>query len=515
MNGIKAFQQGFLATGGRDVGKYGDWESRQLRYAVYWAYLENNSYNNFLHAWATKYKSDFGLYKHTRNIYNPTYRLCEFYRTHLMGGALDPEAGDGKEVPSALPIVTDNEALRASIAALWLNSNWQTHKSVYSLWGANKGDVGLRVVDDVKRKKVYLRTVDPATVKALSMDEFGNVKGYEIEEVRDDPRPRKADTGTVRYGETATREGDNVVYRTTLDDKPYAWGDEAVEEWSEPYGFVPLVMCQHNNVGLDWGWSEIHPNLSKFREVDDIASKLDDQIRKMVDAAWLFSGMTDPAKNRGAQATVGGAQQSAVNPQPSREELPVFYASDPNAKAMALVAPLDIAATVMQIDALLKELEREYPELQMDIWTAGGDTSGKALRLARQRVSNKVLERRPNYDNALVRAQQMAVAIGGYQGYEGFQGFNLDSYTKGDLDHTIGERPVFQVDKLDKLEEDAAFWSAAKTASGAGVPLPVWLKSQGWTEQQVGDITGSEEYQQKQEMVKNAAMGGFAARKAG
>jgi len=38
--------------------------------------------------------------------------------------------------------------------------------------------------------------------------------------------------------------------------------------------------------------------MSKFREVDDIASKLDDQIRKMVDAPWLFIGMTKPVKTR-------------------------------------------------------------------------------------------------------------------------------------------------------------------------------------------------------------------------
>jgi hypothetical protein len=67
--------------------------------------------------------------------------------------------------------------------------------------------------------------------------------------------------------------------------------------------------------------------------------------------------------------------------------------------------------------------------------------------------------RRAGYDSALMRAHQMAVAIGGMRGYVGYQGFSLDSYRAGALEHSIGDRPVFAIDPLDRIEEDTAFWT--------------------------------------------------------
>jgi hypothetical protein len=283
-----------------------------------------------------------------------------------------------------------------------------------------------------------------------------------------------------------------VVYQTLLNDQPYAWDGE-VAEWKVPYGFVPLITTQHNNVGLSWGWSELYPCLSKIREVDDIASKLSDQVRKMVDSPWLFSGLDKPKE----QPTARGNAAGPSNPEPGREEIPAIYAKDPNAKATALVAPLDIAATVTHLTSMLQELEREYPELQMDIWTASGESSGRALRTARQRTTTKVTARRAGYDNGLVRAQQMAVAIGGMRGYPGYEGFDLSSYSAGALEHAIGERPVFDPDPLDKIEESKAFWEAAKAAVDAGDTLEVYLEDAGWAKDKINRITNSPEHQAK------------------
>ena len=66
--------------------------------------------------------------------------------------------------------------------------------------------------------------------------------------------------------------------------------------------------------------------------------------------------------------------------------------------------------------------------------------SGKALTIVYQDVIDKVMEARGNYDAALVRAQQMALSIGGLRGY--FEGFRLESYEAGDEEHRIGDRPV-------------------------------------------------------------------------
>jgi hypothetical protein len=441
MSGFQAFYEAFMSADVSDPDDWSDYEARLVRYQILWAFYENTAYRD-IHAWSKQYRQSYGMYKYSRNIYNPAYRIGSFWQSYLWGGSLDLEAGDGSEVPSALPIVTNNEALRPAIGQIWLNSKWASRKSIVTLWGAVMGDVGMRVVDDPERKKVYLSIIHPATIEEIAQDDFGNVKGYSISEMRHDDE----EDVDYDYRETASREGQNVIYTTFRDEKPYGFNGMPAQ-WSEAYGFVPMVMVKHNDIGMDWGWSELFPALSKVREADDLASKVSDQVRKLVDAPWLMAGVKAP----GGEVKTTTSASTADRPEPGREQVPMIYAPE-GATATPLVAPLDLAAAEQHIKAILEEIERDFPELQADIWTASGDASGRALRVARQKVEGKVRERRASYDDALVRAQQMAIAIGGLRNYAGFSGFGLESYQRGDLDHTIDpNRPVFAADPLDEL----------------------------------------------------------------
>jgi hypothetical protein len=499
MTGIRAFREAFLSADlVFDETDFGDFEARKLRYTLYWSYYENSAYRSLVHKWSHAYKVQYGLYKHIRSIYNPAYRLGEFWKTYLWSGKLDALAGDGQGIPSALPILTDHEQLRPAIAALWRNSNWQIRKDTCTLWGSILGDVAIKVVDDPIREKVYLKVVHPGVIKQVDLDPFGNVKGYTIETPR--PDPRNLDREVV-YREVAFRDGDNVVYQTFLNNDLYPWdGEEA--EWAEPYGFIPMVVIKHNDVGLEWGWSEFHSAHPKFREVDDIASKLSDQIRKMVDSAWLMSGVNKPAREK---AKAESTDATISNPEPGREEIPVFY-GPLGASATPLIAPLDISATTNYLASLLKILEQDYPELSSDIHNVQGDISGRALRINQMPVENKVKERRPNYDDALVRIHQMAVAIGGFRGYVGFDGFDLDSYGAGMLDHQIADRPVFSKDPLDDLETEEKFWTVTKAALDNGIPITFHLEEHGWTPERIAKVTSSPEFLARQAGLRQLAM---------
>lgn len=445
MAAYRAFREPALVSDPAiESGEFGEFESRRLRYAINWSFYENDAYRK-VHGWSTRYKTEYGLYKHIRNIYNPVYRDAEFWKAHLWGGSLDPQAGDGVEVPSALPILTDNDAIRPAISQLWRWSNWQTNKDVTVLYGAVLGDAAIAVVDDALRGKVYLKFLHPGKLSSIEMDSFNNVKAYTVQEERLDPTGK---TRRVVYREDAFRDGDDVVYQTYLNDVPYDWEGKG-SEWVEPYGFIPLVLIQHNNVGLDWGWAEMHSLRSRVHEVDDLASKVSDYIRKAVDAPIMFAGINPPSD----VPTVAGRDVTTARPAPGREEVPAFY-GPLGATATPIVPDLDISRAVGHIDNILREIERSHPELQDDIWNAGGETSGRALRIARQRVESRVIARRANYDDPLIRAQQMAMAIGGHRGY--FEGFSLDSYAAGLLAHSIGQRPVFAIDALDKLELEEA-----------------------------------------------------------
>ena len=469
---FRAFRAEMMSSPSQDVGEFTDFESRRLRYSILWSFFENTAYDN-LHDWAVTYKTRYGLYRYIRDLYSPAQRIASFARDHIWGGSLDPEAGDD----GCLPILTDNEALRLPLATLWTWSNWGIVKDIMTLQGAVMGDAIIRIVDDIDTGKVYLEQIHPGTIAELDKDRFGNIKGYCIQERRLHPTTGKV----VDYKETCERgPGEEVVFRTYLGKVLYPWnGDTA--EWGEPYGFVPMVHIQHNNVGLGWGQSEFHAAYSKINEANDQGSMLSDQIRKSINPKWFFAGVK--AGTTGQQVT--STTPTASHPQPGREETDALYATDPQAKAQPLVAPLDIPGALANITKIIEAIEAEYPELKFDELRTRGELSGVALRVARQPIETKVAQRRANYDNALVRAHQMAVAIGGFRGFPGFDGFGLDSFARGELNHSIGPRSVFNIDPIDKIEESKIFWEAAGLATKAGAELTAFMEDEGWDKDRI------------------------------
>jgi len=491
--GIAAFREGYLTSSVVDTDDWSDLDARRLRYQVLWAWYEQTAYRD-VHNWATAYRKDYSLYEYIRPVYNPAWRLGEFWKAHLFGGLLDPEAGE----EGAIPVATDNEVLRPAIAELWKWSRWQVRKDVLAVRGTVLGDVALQVVDDVARGRVYLDLLHPGLLESVDKDPFGNVKGYVIAETRPDPRQK---VRSVEYREDVTRSGDLVIYETFLNGEPYAWPEnmdrsgEPVSRWSEPYGFVPLVVVQHNDVGLEWGWSELHPVRAKVHEADDIASMISDQVRRTVKPEWKVMGARAPVET---SRTSPGATADSDRPMPGREEMVLHYFGR-DVKVEPMIANLDLASAILHLDKVLAEIERDVLELSQDIHTASGSASGRALRTARQPVVSKVLQRRSNYDAAVVAAQQMAIAIGGWRGYEEYSGFNLDSYTAGDLDHSIADRSVFEEDPLDKTEIDIAFWQAGEQAVKAGIPLEAYLREAGWDSERIAALEIGETNPQREE----------------
>jgi len=516
MAALTAFREPHIVTDLFDERDFSSFDARRLRYAILWSFYENTAFRG-AQKWAAKYKVDHGLYKYIRNVYNPAYRLAEFWVSHVYGGVLDPAASDGDGTPSAIPILYEagGETLQAAIARLWQWSRWQAKKDNWVRNGAVKGDVGLRVVDDTERERVYLEIVKPEIIKSVTLDPFGNVKAYTLEWQDDHPANP---TRRATFTEECTRESvggtnsDFVQYRTYLDGAPYPWSGaqdddgSATAEWAIPYGFVPLVMTQHLDVGLEWGWSELHAGRSRIHEIDNLGSALDDQIMKSVNAPWLIAGQKKP--NKADQRAASNTDPSTDRPEPGKDELQTFWIENPQAKAQALVAPLDLEQTSAAIQDILQDLEKQYPELRLEraLEQANFDLSGRALRILRQDAEAKVKTRRAGYEDALVRGQQMAVAIGGFREYEGFQGFDLNSYAAGKLAHSIKDRPAFPQDPLDKLEIHTAVLTAAARAKDLSIPPPLWLQTfasaQGYDLEFIQQYQASEEYKARLDMFR-------------
>jgi outer membrane murein-binding lipoprotein Lpp len=177
-----------------------------------------------------------------------------------------------------------------------------------------------------------------------------------------------------------------------------------------------------------------------------------------------------------------------------------FLGAPADARVYDLTYDLKIDQVVGLIAAINAEIERDYPELQMDIW-ASGDTSGRALKVARQRVESKVQERRPGYDATLTAAQRIAMAIGGIRGYPGYEGLAADPREYGTvLDHTISHRPVFAPDPMDDIEEATAFWGMAGTATATGYPLEMLLEDEGYPPARIAKFVELRDEKQAKDM---------------
>ncbi len=216
---VKAFKESFLISDSFVESEFENIDNRRTRYALLWAFYENTAYRE-IHKWAQKFKSDMGLYKYVRNIYNPANRLGIFWQTHLYGGSLDLEVGGNLD--SALPVDEigdgDLKKIKSGLAQVWKWSNWAAKKDLYTLYGTVLGDVGIKIVDDTEKKRVYFEVVHPGAIKEIDRDRYGFIKAYHLEE------PRIDEVGTVVvYEEIVTKEGDNINVKTLKNSKPFVW----------------------------------------------------------------------------------------------------------------------------------------------------------------------------------------------------------------------------------------------------------------------------------------------------
>jgi hypothetical protein len=422
-----------------------DAQGRMMRYAMNAAYYNNTVYRN-INRLAPTLRQQYALYKHIRGVYNPVARLVDLYVANVYGGTIDYEMMS----KGAIPLFSDgNDTLLEAIQTGWRWSNWQTQKSLFVRNGAQFGDAAIWIQDDLRRSKARMEVVHPAKIKGAEFDDSGNVKKVEFEYRMSLPDVDKG--REFAYGMIVDKEW----FVTLKDGNPYPFMEnsagEMVPEWKNEYGFVPLVIVQHKDVGQAWGASAFHSSIHKINEINDAASMLNDNIRKSVNVVWYYRGVS-----KSSDITVPGQTDDATRSTDatSRKDVsPALYNPDKDApEPFPMVFPVDIADANANILQMMSELENDLPELALHrLRQIGGNLSGVSIRNLYTDARSRFTEARGNYDDGLVRANQMMVAIGGYRGYNGFAGLGLDSYERGDLDHFIKDRPIFE-DALTKQE---------------------------------------------------------------
>lgn len=453
------------------------YRTRLLRYRTLEHYVDNTVFTTLerqrgVHMSGT----NDGLYKSTRPIYNPAGRQVNIYPALVYGGQLDTANLDG----GAIPIQTDNEAVRDAIRQLWAWSNWQQGKSVYVRTGAGKGDAFLKAVSQPSSGKVWIENLKPEYVKELELDERGNVKSIVICYDRYDATHNR----WHEYEEYI----DQDRFLTYRDRQLYAWYEDAngnpVAEWDNEYGFVPVTHAKHRDVGRQFGVCVFQQAIGKIDELNSLASATHDQLRKSVNAVWAILGASKPEND------------PAMNDK--KDVVPwVYFPEGTDAKPM--VANLDFASALEVMQAQIDEIEADMPELRLHNLTDVGQMSGVAIETLMMPAVGLITESMGNYDSALVRAQEMAITIGGHHGFAGFESFNLNSYAAGDLQHSIKARSVIR-DRIGRSEKIAAL-----TSAGSNPLARLILKELDYSDDEINEALGTQQEAQQNQLAQALA----------
>lgn len=458
-----------------------NFDARRFRYRLYWGLYEQNLFAKLLDI-ADEVREKYDLDASIRSLYAPAHRIGEFWATHLYTGSVDKEAGDGKADgrASALPIDTENDALRAALSVLWRDSRVEQELEIWGRYGAVLGDAPVKVADDPWRRRVYLQAIHPGTIRDYYTDPAGNCRGYVIQ--RQVPDPEWNDwqhpAPPVTFTEVCYRRGDAVIFETYREGDEYDWrvyepGQPRVGwRWSMGYGFVPLVIAQHRNLGFAWGASEYHFSTAKLIELDRLASKLCDQVYRTVRAPWWFED--GAVEDTDIEARTPGDDRT--------DDTPILAGPG---KPHSLVAPLSLGDTLRIAIELREQIEAEHPELIAD--AVGANASGEARKVAREKAEANVIRRRGGYDAAWVAAQKMAISVGALGKYPGYERFDENSYARGDLDHCIDERPVFAMDEGTRLKDEEQRGKTLKVFLDCGLPLELSMKRAGFCGEEIDE----------------------------
>jgi hypothetical protein len=217
-----------------------------------------------------------------------------------------------------------------------------------------------------------------------------------------------------------------------------------------------------------------HNVLPKIDDVSDLASALNDYLRRAMNPRWAAIGVDEPKKDANGE--------SKVNTKVSkRDDESIIYVPKPDGKFQSLVHPVDVAAALANIEAQMKEIKEDLPQLALADIRASGNLTAPGVEAGYSEAIDLITESNGNLDDCLIRAVQMGVSIGALRRYKGFTAFDIGSYDRGDLAFYIKEREVIE-DKLSALEKQQA-WQAS------GAPAQKLWELLGATEDEIQEWT--------------------------
>ena len=265
---------------------------------------------------------------------------------------------------------------------LFKASRWDTEGVLFIHYGAQYGVVGLKTSFRQDEPEVRVKPVDPLDfMLILGPNDVVLMSIYTT--------TRMVGEDEVEFAEVITPE----LVRTFLDGKP--WASDDVPEWPNLLEEVPYIEVRHMETGAKLGESTYQKAMPLLDEVNKHATELSKIIEDSSEPQWAVIGAEPSDLEHGADN--------------------VWFIPE-GGDVKILLPQIDIDGILAFINEIKDGVKEALPELSFDELRAKEQIAAKTIGLQLIELILKIQRVRPNYDEGLRRALQMAGRAGAIVG---------------------------------------------------------------------------------------------------
>jgi hypothetical protein len=376
------------------------WQDRQYAYQLYDAYVNNSVYETLVNggqreeinrALGNASAADLA------GLYNPTAAVVDLY-LHVFSGAF------GDEI-KALPLGKAGQPLISAIEQIWQWSNLTIEKQPLCRLAATHGCVGLRIVakndPDPPRRRVYIKPEHPRVIRDVDLDDRGNVEAIQLEYDVTTGLAEEAQTITIReeMDKEEIRTWRLLAGQLVPFDLTTMEANGPLSAYENALGVVPYVLLRHDHIGETWGRNAFYRALSPINRLNSLMSHIDVQIHRHVKVKWFIAASGSPPTEIDLTDMTVAYVDTKNNTGPPPVMLP-------------MIANLDLAGAIAQARMQQEQIEDMLPELKATQGQFLANQSGETISELRKPAEDKLALARGNYEDAVVRADQIAISWG-------------------------------------------------------------------------------------------------------
>ncbi len=452
------------------------WQERASNYDRWRAYYDNSVYHRTADGgYKDEINEDAGAARTDAlyGAYNPVAAVVDLYQ-HVFAGEF------GKDITAEnAPHLVD------SLERIWKWSNLNIEKQVICEDAALFGCVGLRIVvrdhEDERKKRVYIRANHPATIRDIVLDERGNCEIVEVEYTHRLGIAEEAEDITIRERLTAqtlyswrVSSGTPIPFDLFAMEEAAAAGATVKQQiqagdtgersaYDNPIGVTPYVLLRHDYDGTTWGRNAFAGALTPIDRLNALYADIGRNVHKHLKTPLLLaaSGAAPKEFDFGDDVIIyvdtskGG---NSGNP----------YAKD-------LIISLDFAGALAIVVDLRQQIEDRMPELKAVGGRFLAGQSGETIAELRKPAIDALTRARVQYEDALVRACQIALTGMAVLSLAPEIGNSIesadDAFWEGRLDFTFNDRPFLGESDTSTQQQPGALASNANAQKRRTVGL--------------------------------------------